>query len=277
MTPRSPSGACGIEGKQLSSRSYAPLYSQLQSLIARSARVCNPGAGTSAAEIHKWVTEAHSCLALLEDQIPSAFAVFRRILRDREFRVDEDAEHLASRSAYRPEWIDELTGRAEGADILVDFKFDRLEQAARILKLAVKKLDLGGYAPHRPNDASNRAKSASRKSEQRGDMLPAQEQAGPRSRSRNHPLAQSNSPIAAAPDRAAEGSANSQAELAAKRQAVVTPILKQRRWSRGRWVTAAGIGKNCIYEYLNGRRNPGIENRQAMADALGLKLDELPE
>jgi hypothetical protein len=70
---------------------------------------------------------------------------------------------------------------------------------------------------------------------------------------------------------------SSLAERAATRRSVVMPILKQKRWSRGKLVTESGVGKNCVYEYLDGKRNPGTENRQAMADALGLKLEELPE
>jgi hypothetical protein len=67
------------------------------------------------------------------------------------------------------------------------------------------------------------------------------------------------------------------AELAARRQGVVMPILKQKRWTRGRWATEAGVGKNCIYEYLDGTRNPSSGNRTAMAEALGLTEDQLPQ
>jgi hypothetical protein len=72
-------------------------------------------------------------------------------------------------------------------------------------------------------------------------------------------------------------SENSPAGIAAARQKIVNPILAAKRWTRGKWVTESGVGKNCIYEYLDGKRNPGTENRQAMADALGLKLEDLPE
>jgi hypothetical protein len=41
-------------------------------------------------------------------------------------------------------------------------------------------------------------------------------------------------------------------------------------------VTEAGVGKNCIYEYLSGERHPTHENRKAMADALGLQEEDLP-
>jgi hypothetical protein len=71
--------------------------------------------------------------------------------------------------------------------------------------------------------------------------------------------------------------ASTQSALAAKRQSIVMPILKQKRWSRGKLVTEAGIGKNSVYEYLDGKRNPVYANRKAMADALGLTEDQLPQ
>ena len=71
--------------------------------------------------------------------------------------------------------------------------------------------------------------------------------------------------------------ARTQSDLATKRQSVVMPILKQKRWSRGKLVTESGVGKNSVYEYLDGKRNPGYDNRKAMADALGLKIEDLPE
>jgi hypothetical protein len=67
-----------------------------------------------------------------------------------------------------------------------------------------------------------------------------------------------------------------QAERARVRRAVVMPILKQKRWKRSKWATEAGVGKNSAYEYLDGKRNLTDENREAMADALGLKPEELP-
>jgi hypothetical protein len=74
-----------------------------------------------------------------------------------------------------------------------------------------------------------------------------------------------------------DGVDSSQAERAAKRQAMIMPILQQKRWRRGKWATEAGVGKNCIYEYLKGRRNPGYDNRKPMAEALGLTEDQLPQ
>jgi len=71
-------------------------------------------------------------------------------------------------------------------------------------------------------------------------------------------------------------SGRSQAKIAAARQKIINPILAAKGWSRGKWVTESGVGKNCVYEYLDGKRNPGTDNRQAMADALGLRLEDLP-
>lgn len=66
------------------------------------------------------------------------------------------------------------------------------------------------------------------------------------------------------------------AERAKRRQAVVMPILKKKRWTRGRWSTTAGVGKNSVYEYLDGKRNLTEENRKAMAETLGLLPGDLP-
>lgn len=66
-------------------------------------------------------------------------------------------------------------------------------------------------------------------------------------------------------------------ERAARRQAVVMPILTKKGWKRGRLVTKAGVGKNSVYEYLDGTRATITDdNRKAIAQALGLDADELP-
>jgi hypothetical protein len=67
------------------------------------------------------------------------------------------------------------------------------------------------------------------------------------------------------------------ATRAAVRQAVVMPILKSRRWKRGKWATQAGVGKNSVYEYLDGRRTLSDENRRAMAEVLELNPQDLPD
>ena len=63
---------------------------------------------------------------------------------------------------------------------------------------------------------------------------------------------------------------------AAERSAVFGPILAAKRWTRGKWVTKAAVGKNSVYDYLKGVRNLTDENRKAMAEVLGLRPDQLP-
>ncbi|MBZ5609857.1 MAG: hypothetical protein LAP38_16470 [Acidobacteriia bacterium] len=68
------------------------------------------------------------------------------------------------------------------------------------------------------------------------------------------------------------------AERAARRQAVVNPILQQKRWKPGRLATEAGVGKNSVYQYLDGTRvKITDENRKAIAGVLGLEPDQLPD
>ncbi len=65
-------------------------------------------------------------------------------------------------------------------------------------------------------------------------------------------------------------------ERSERRSAVVIPILTLKRWKPNKWAIKAGVSKNSVYEYLSGKRNLGSENRQAMAEELGLKPEELP-
>jgi hypothetical protein len=68
------------------------------------------------------------------------------------------------------------------------------------------------------------------------------------------------------------------AERATKRQEVVNQILQTKRWKRGRLATEAGVGKNSVYEYLDGTRAKITdENRKAIAQALDLKPEQLPD
>jgi hypothetical protein len=68
-----------------------------------------------------------------------------------------------------------------------------------------------------------------------------------------------------------------EAALAAARQAKVMPLLTLKRWKRGKWATEAGVGKNSVYGYLEGRRTLSVENRKAMAEVLGLAPEDLPD
>jgi hypothetical protein len=63
---------------------------------------------------------------------------------------------------------------------------------------------------------------------------------------------------------------------AAIRSSIVSPILAAKKWTPNRWASAAGVGKNCAYEYLAGTRDLSEENRRAMAEELGLAPEQLP-
>lgn len=67
------------------------------------------------------------------------------------------------------------------------------------------------------------------------------------------------------------------ADKATARQAIVLPILQAKRWKRSKWASEAGISKNCVYEYLDGKRDPSFQNRRAMAEVLGMKIESLPQ
>jgi hypothetical protein len=68
------------------------------------------------------------------------------------------------------------------------------------------------------------------------------------------------------------------AERAANRQKVVLPILSKKRWKRGKLATQAAVSRNSVYQYLDGTRETITpENRKALADALGLPPDQLPD
>jgi hypothetical protein len=68
------------------------------------------------------------------------------------------------------------------------------------------------------------------------------------------------------------------AERAARRQAVVMPILANRHWKKGKLVTKSGVGKATVYGYLDGTRSwIEDENRTAIAQTLDLELNQLPD
>jgi DNA-binding XRE family transcriptional regulator len=129
----------------------ARLHQQLKYLIARGTKVSNPMAGMQAARIRKWMREAEECLALLEDK--TSLLAFQSIKHSQghftpplEFKVADDDESSSSKSAYRPSWIDQHTGLKDGADVLLDFRFDLLAKANEILKAAAAKLEKEGHS-----------------------------------------------------------------------------------------------------------------------------------
>lgn len=70
---------------------------------------------------------------------------------------------------------------------------------------------------------------------------------------------------------------NNLAERGKERSAFVRPRLASKGWSRSRWAAEAGVGKSCVYEYLRGARQPSSENRRALAEALAVRSEDLPE
>ena len=120
---------------------YQRLHERIRDLAAQGHKVSDPEAGTRAARIHKWITEAEECLALFEDQtFLSGFRVlqksqgrfsppFQRIVND------EEADSCGL-SAYR----------VGEADVLVDFRFDLLAKVNDVLKAAATKLEIAGHS-----------------------------------------------------------------------------------------------------------------------------------
>ncbi|MGD0775068.1 MAG: hypothetical protein ABSC05_19810 [Candidatus Solibacter sp.] len=72
------------------------------------------------------------------------------------------------------------------------------------------------------------------------------------------------------------GHSNASDAKAAIRSSIVSPLLTAKKWTPNRWATAAGVSKNCAYEYLAGTRDLSEENRRAMAEELGLATEQLP-
>jgi lambda repressor-like predicted transcriptional regulator len=66
-------------------------------------------------------------------------------------------------------------------------------------------------------------------------------------------------------------------ERAKARRAFVMPRLESKGWSRCKWAIEAGVSKNSVYEYLDGRRELSKANRRALAEVLGLQPRDLPE
>jgi len=66
-------------------------------------------------------------------------------------------------------------------------------------------------------------------------------------------------------------------ERSERRGALVMPMLRTKGWTRCRWAAQAGVSKNSVYGYLSGERNLSVENRQALAEELGLKPEGVPD
>jgi hypothetical protein len=60
------------------------------------------------------------------------------------------------------------------------------------------------------------------------------------------------------------------------RKAVIMPLLDEREMTRSQWATKAGVDPSVVYDYIEGKSNPRPHNRKALADALGINLQQLP-
>ena len=67
-------------------------------------------------------------------------------------------------------------------------------------------------------------------------------------------------------------------ERAARRRAVIMPILEIKGWTIGELVTRSGVGKATVYEYLNGKRAwISFQNGKDIAGELGIDIKMLPD
>jgi hypothetical protein len=63
----------------------------------------------------------------------------------------------------------------------------------------------------------------------------------------------------------------------ADRRAVLDPILRRKGYSRSKWANVAGVDPSVVYDYMKGDSNPNPESRKALAEAIELPVDELPQ
>jgi hypothetical protein len=66
-------------------------------------------------------------------------------------------------------------------------------------------------------------------------------------------------------------------QLSEARKAFVMPCLAEKGLTRSRWADKTGVDPSVVYDYLNGKSHPRPENRKALAEALGLRANDLPE
>lgn len=64
---------------------------------------------------------------------------------------------------------------------------------------------------------------------------------------------------------------------AATRSAFVTPILKKKGMTPSRLATKAGVDPSVVYDYLSGKSNPRPDNRNLLAEVLGIDESKLPD
>jgi lambda repressor-like predicted transcriptional regulator len=65
--------------------------------------------------------------------------------------------------------------------------------------------------------------------------------------------------------------------LSATRKAFVVPLLKKKGMTRSKLATEAGIDPSVVYDYLSGKSTPRPDNRNVIAEVLGVAESELPD
>lgn len=66
-------------------------------------------------------------------------------------------------------------------------------------------------------------------------------------------------------------------ERATTRSAWLEPLLKRKRWTRGRLATEAGLSNDTVYNWANGTwETMKADNRTSLCDALGVPEHEMP-
>jgi hypothetical protein len=61
------------------------------------------------------------------------------------------------------------------------------------------------------------------------------------------------------------------------RTSFVMPLLKLKGLTRSKWASKAGVDPSVVYDYLSGKSNPRPNNRNDMAEALGVEESQLPD
>jgi ribosome-binding protein aMBF1 (putative translation factor) len=75
-----------------------------------------------------------------------------------------------------------------------------------------------------------------------------------------------------------EGTPESLTQLrATARKAFVEPLLKKKGMTRSKLATKAGVDPSVVYDYLAGKSSPRPDNRNAIAEVLGIEESHLPD
>jgi hypothetical protein len=73
-----------------------------------------------------------------------------------------------------------------------------------------------------------------------------------------------------------QASTDSTEVKANRRTARIKPLLDAKGWSVSQWASNAGVSTTVAYEYLSGKSDPRPDNRKALADAVGLEIQNFP-